>query len=277
MILKSIIFLFICYQATACYESFGSDIDSQRYESLQRKNRQYSQTTRSDIRAMPVQLFIEIKEKYRYPEPVVVRVQLTDENPVLNAYITGIVKFNSEKEQVVFSENALLHSNFPDSGVYSAVLPVSQDGMYSLTVTAQSGTSSGENSDRSFSLTKEKKFQLQGYSDKKRVPPVKIDTLYAEIDSEGNIILSWIVPLNIGDNGSFEIRYSSRRIGTIEDWNSATAIVNSKYHTEGGELCRYKHNIEDKGLFYYAVVSFNKEGSRSEVSNNYIVNTLNNN
>ncbi len=109
------------------------------------------------------------------------------------------------------------------------------------------------------------------YAGKTGLPPLKITTLYASIDSAQCVHLFWQVPINIGRDGKYEIRYSSKSIASKNAWDEARLSHEGKYTSKAGETQEHKICELGKGTYYFAVKSVNSKGFQSEISNDYIV------
>jgi len=225
-----------------------------------------------------------VQRSFRYPEPVKLQVFLFKPNPVLGARVEATVTSPSGSTfKVPFSENILIGATTPGSGSYVAIITEFQeDGRHLIRIQADDNEGrahfAGSPSDKktssglgSFEIARLISIQVSGYQDKPGLPPLRINSLYAAVDEDRCIHLSWQVPLNIGRGGSYEIRYSHERIDSGEVWTRAEPLYEGNYDQKGGKTQAYKSCELDQGRYHFAVISKNKMGAESELSNNYIV------
>jgi hypothetical protein len=224
-----------------------------------------------------------VKRSFHYPEPIELQVFLFKPYPVLGANVEGaIVSPSGDSFKVPFSENILIGATTPESGSYVAIITdLQEDGRYVIKVRADDNEGSahfaGSPSNKkvssglgSFEIERLISLQVSGYEGMPSLPPLRINTLYAEIDDHC-IVLSWQVPLNIGQDASYEIRYSHERIDSRKGWGEAEVFYRGEYSQRGGETQSYRSCELGEGRYYFAIISENKMGAESEISNNYIV------
>lgn len=235
------------------------------------------------------------KKEFFYPEPVIIQVLLSGTNPISGAQVLGEVTPPSGKPfPITFSENILPGWTTPGNGSYTAVVTdLKEDGQYRFKIEASDNNNSAyyakpfredlpdsqstNGLGQNFGIIPPFKIEsiisvnVFGYSGKAKLPPLKITTLYASVDSDGCVQLFWQTPPNIGQDGSYEIRYSSQSITSLELWNKATLAYEGKYSSKPGETQEQKICSLGKGIFYFCVISRNNRTSQSEISNDYIV------
>jgi hypothetical protein len=225
-----------------------------------------------------------VKRSFHYPEPIKLQVFLFKPYPVLGARVEGtIVSPSGSTFKVPFSENILIDATTPESGSYVAIITdLQEDGRYVVKIRADDNkgrahfagfptAEKGPSGVGSFEIERLVSIQVSGYEGMPGLPPLRIDSLYAEVDDDQCILLSWQVPLNIGQGGSYEIRYSHERIDSREAWAGAEVLHRGQYSQRGGETQSYRSCELGEGRYYFAVISENKMGAESEISNNYIV------
>jgi len=244
-----------------------------------------SQEMENPIKDVDVEMKISSSQRsFRFPEPVKLQVFLFEPNPVLGARVEATVTSPSGNTfKVPFSENILIGATTPGSGSYAAIITdLQEDGRYLISVRADDNEgkayfvyspnkkkiSSGVGS---FEIERLMSIQVSGYEDKPSLPPLSINSLYAEVDDEQCILLAWLVPLNIGPEGIYEIRYSHESIYSMEAWGGAELLHRGRYNQKGGETQSYRSCELGRGRYHLAVISKNKMGVQSEISNNYIV------
>ena len=244
-----------------------------------------SQGEESPINDVDVEMkIVSSQRSFHYPEPIKLQVFLFGRHPVLGARVEATVASPSgSTSKVPFSENILLGAATPESGSYVAIVTdFQEDGRYLITIRADDNEgrayfARSRRDDKtsstvgSFDIERLMSIQLSGYEDKPALPPLRINTLYAEVSDEQCILLSWQVPLNIGRDGSYEIRYSHELIQSRQDWARAEVLHKGRYSKKGGEAQSYRSCELGQGRYLLAVISKNKMGVQSEISNNYIV------
>jgi hypothetical protein len=193
---------------------------------------------------------------------------------------------------IPFHENVLPGATQPESGSYAAFITnIEEDGAYLVTMRADdnngmasAATPFGEDADRPgkrrsvprerigpFQIEAVTTFEAFGYAGNLSVPPLKITTLYASVDSDQCVRLSWGAPLNISDQAAYEVRYASQPMRSESAWNSAQPGCKGKYWKKGGGSIECTLCGVGKGRHFFAVRSFEGGSSQSEISNNYIV------
>jgi hypothetical protein len=234
-------------------------------------------------------------KEFYYPEPITIQVFLSKPYPISGAQVSGVVIPPSGKPfTITFSENILVGWTLPDSGSYTAVITdLEEDGQYQVRIEANDNDSTahfakpfGEDLPDSQSTNDPDQspgfvtpFKIEsiisinafGYTGKPRLPPLKITTLYASVDSDHCIHLFWQTPANIAQDGRYEIRYSFQSITSIELWNKANLGYEGKYSSKSGKTQEHKICGLGKGIFYFCVVSRNNRALQSEISNDYLV------
>jgi hypothetical protein len=113
--------------------------------------------------------------------------------------------------------------------------------------------------------------QVFGYEGAAGLPPLKVTTLYASVESKNRVLLSWQTPINIGPGGLFEIRCAIQCQKLRNAWIEAQLLFRGKYTRKGGETQEYETGVLDKGKYCFAVISENRNGLKSEISNQYII------
>ena len=242
--------------------------------------------------AVTIKVNIE-KATFHYPEPVIIQAYLYGPNPIAAARVFSTVTSPSGKKFTIpFSEDILVGNMVPRSGGYVGVLTeLEEDGEYHFLIQADDNNrkahfATGFIQDLPKPMPTDKPsltftdpfrvdydtvIHVSGYSGGKGLPPLKISTLYADVDPEQCVHFSWMVPLNIGSKGQYEIRYSFKEISSEKAWKEAKTIYAGKYQSKGGETQKQKICGLAKGTIHFAVKSSNRKGLQSEISNNYIV------
>jgi len=234
------------------------------------------------------------KRDFHYPEPIKIQVFLYKLRPISGAKVKASITSASGKIfNIPFSENILLGSTPPESGSYVGIITeLEEDGQYQVIIQANDNNGNARYAKPFVGELPEKQkiiedkpspepvgsFQIEsvitinafGYAGKAGLPPLKVTTLYASVDSYQCVHLLWQVPMNIRRDGRYEIRYSSRSITSRNAWSEARLGYEGKYTSKAGET--QEHEICDlgKGTYYFAVKSVNSKGSQSEISNDYI-------
>jgi hypothetical protein len=174
-------------------------------------------------------------------------------------------------------------ATIPESGSYVAIITnVEEDGRYVINIRADDNegrahfagfptAEKGSSGVGSFDIERLMSIEVSGYEGMPGLPPLRINSLYAEVDDDQCILLSWQVPLNIGQGGSYEIRYSHERIYTREAWAGAEVLHRGEYSQTGGETQSYRSCELGQGRYHFAVISENSLGVQSDISNSYIV------
>jgi hypothetical protein len=264
------------------------------------KNQIDEETKAHSIKKTKQNVSVEMKiptdnKDFYYPEPITIQVFLFKPYPISGAQVSGVViPPYSKPFTITFSENILVGWTLPESGSYTAVITdLEEDGQYQVRIEANDNdntahfakpfgedlpdSQSTNDSDQSaglvtpFNIESIISINTFGYTGKHRLPPLKITTLYASIDSDQCIRLFWQTPANIGQDGRYEIRYSSQSITSIEAWNKANLGYEGKYSSKAGETEEHEICGLAKGIFYFCVVSRNNIALQSKISNDYIV------
>lgn len=235
------------------------------------------------------------KREFRYPEPVTIQVFLYKPYPVAGAGVSAsVISPSGRMFEIQFSEDLLIGSTTPGSGSYVAILTdLQEDGRYQVNIRADDSKGrahfavpfgedvagpkknlKGEHTRARpgpFDITQVFYFHASGYEGHPGLPPLKVTTLYASVDSQQCVHLSWQVPLNIGNEGKYEIRYTSERPKLRKDWLEAPLLHRGEYINKGGESEEYKICQLSSGMYYFVVISENSQGIKSAVSNVYTV------
>ena len=234
------------------------------------------------------------KKDFHYPEPIAIQVFLYRPYPISGAKVSAIVTSPSGKNfKIPFTEDFLLGPTLPGSGSYVGMLTdLEEDGQYQVGIEANDNNgkayfakqlgeelpdtqrtidNSSPRTVGSFQIQSMISINVFGYVGKFGLPPLKITTLYASVDSDQCVYLFWEVPINIGPDGEYEIRYSSQSITSERAWSDARLAYKGKYTRKGGETHEHKICGLGKGIFYFAVRSVNSKDFQSEISNDYIV------
>lgn len=278
------VLLLVLLNATGTICLSSQDIDKGLLENQSPITRP-SQEKENPINDVDVEMKIASSQRnFHYPEPIKLQVFLFGRHPVLDARVEATVTSPSgSTSQVPLSENILLGATTPESGSYVAIITDFQkDGRYLITIRADDNggrayIAGSRRDDKTslgvgpFDIERLMSIQVSGYEDRPSLPPLRINTLYAEVSDEQCILLSWQVPLNIGRDGSYEIRYSHELIQSREDWARAELLHKGRYSKKGGETQSYRSCEFGQGRYLLAVISNNKMGVQSEISNNYIV------
>lgn len=234
------------------------------------------------------------KKEFYFPDSVTIQIFLFKPYPVSGAGVSAQVTPPSGKVfEINFSENILVGSTLPNSGSYVAIITnLEEDGRYLISIQADDNggqayfaTPFGEDvSDNQkkieakhlgrtgpFEISRMIRIQAFGYEGKAGLPPLKVTTLYASVESDHCIRLFWQIPLNVGPNGKYEIRYSSQCLPLQKAWHEAQLLFRGEYSRKGGDAQEHKTYAFGKGTYCFAVISENREGLKSEISNKYIV------
>ncbi len=238
---------------------------------------------------------VQKKRDFHFPEPITIQVFLYKLRPISSAKVTASITSPSGKIfNIPFSENILLGSTPPESGSYVGIITdLEENGQYKVIIHASDNNGNAyyaepfrEDLPEKQKITEDKpsrkpvgSFQIEsminfsafGYAGKSGLPPLKVTTLYASIDSDQCVHLFWQVPINIGRDGKYEIRYSSKSIASKNAWDEARLSHEVKYTSKAGETQEHKICDLGKGTYYFAVKSVNSKGFQSEISNDYIV------
>lgn len=237
---------------------------------------------------------VQKKRDFHFPEPVTIQVFLYKLRPISSAKVTASITSPSGKIfNIPFSENILLGPTLPESGSYVGIITdLEENGQYQVIIQANDNNGNARYAKPFVGDLPEKQkiiedkpspepvgsFQIEsviiisafGYAGKAGLPPLKVTTLYASIDSDQCVHLFWQVPINIGRDGKYEIRYSSKSITSRDAWGEARRGYVGKYINKAGETQEHKICDMRKGTYYFAVKSVNSKGSQSEISNDYI-------
>ena len=277
------IFLLILWNLTATICFSMQDIKRERSANPSTTTRP-ARKTENRIENGNVEMKIRtVKRSFFYPKPIQLQVFLFKPYPVSGASVEGTIHSPSGNTfEVRFHENILIGATTPESGSYVAIITdIEEDGRYLIKIRANdnhgsahfSRSSKGEKRSSCvgpFEIERLINIQATGYEGMPQLPPLKITTLYAEVEDQC-IILSWQVPLNIGRNGNYEIRYSHERIDSRKAWEAAKVLFQGKYHQKGGDMQSYRSCNLGEGKYHFAVISKNKTGGESQISNNYII------
>ena len=233
------------------------------------------------------------KKLFRYPEPVIIKAYLYGPNPVAGAWVSAAITAPSGKKITLpLSEDMLVDNMKPRNGEYAGVLAdLDEDGEYRVHVQADDNDHKAHFAEGfiqdlpnpmpadesirvvsdSFQVGHDTTMMVSGYSGRNGLPPLKITTLSASIDSRQCVRLQWMVPMNIGSGGQYEIRCSPRIISSEASWNEAKTVYAGKYRSKEGETQVQRICNLTRGTACFAVKSISRKGLRSERSNNYIV------
>lgn len=235
------------------------------------------------------------KRGFHFPEPMTIQVFLYKVRPISGAKVTASVTSPAGKIlSILFSENVLLGPTLPESGSYVGIVTdLEEDGQYQVKIQANDNNGNAHyarpfvgNFPEKQKIIEDKpqrepvgSFQIEsvitisvfGYAGKAGLPPLKVTTLYASVDSDQCVHLFWQVPINIGRDGKYEIRYSSKSITSKNAWDEARQGCKGKYTSKAGETQENKICDLGKGTYYFTVKSVNSKGFQSEISNDYIV------
>ncbi|MBA7606132.1 hypothetical protein ES703_13271 [subsurface metagenome] len=235
------------------------------------------------------------KRDFHFPEPITIQIFLYKLRPISGAKVTASITSPAGKIfNIPFSENVLLGPTLPESGSYVGIVTdLEEDGQYQVIIQANDNNGNAHYAKPFVGNLPEKQKIIEdkpqrepvgsfktesmitinafGYAGKAGLPPLKVTTLYASIDSDQCVHLFWQVPINIGRNGGYEIRYSSKSITSKNAWDEARLSHEGKYISKAGETQEHKICDLGKGTYYFAVKSVNSKGFQSEISNDYIV------
>jgi len=235
------------------------------------------------------------KRDFHFPEPITIQIFLYKLRPISGAKVTASITSPSGKIlNIPFSENVLLGPTLPESGSYVGIITeLEEDGQYQVIIQANDNNGNARYAKPFVGDLPEKQKIIEdkpspkpigsfktesvitinafGYAGKAGLPPLKVTTLYASIDSDQCVHLFWQVPINIGRDGMYEIRYSSKSITSKNAWDEARLSHEGKYISKAGETQEHKICDLGKGTYYFAVKSVNSKGFQSEISNDYIV------
>jgi len=248
----------------------------------------------SPATASPVDLTLESGQReFRYPDPVTLRVSLRGPKPISEASVHGVVTAPSGNIFTIpFTDHILPGWTLPAGGFYLGALPrIDEDGRYAVTIRADDNegkarvlrpftADSRENealrqqpstATGSFRVEIEIDIDAVGYAGNPAPPPLRITTLYAEVDSERCVHLFWQAPLNLGDSGSYAIRHAPSRLTSEGAWARASTAAMGTYTAGPGETQTHVSCDLDGGSVYLAVKSTNRDGVASVVSNDYHV------